>query len=55
MAGPGILNTPQVPGDPAHARDVRKDRPANETRRSTDFTPAGQETALRFLAKRLGG
>jgi hypothetical protein len=35
----------------------RKDRPANETRRSTDLTPAEQENgraALRFLAKRLG-
>jgi hypothetical protein len=35
-----------------------KPRPADETRRSTDLTPAEQENvrvALRFLAKRLGG
>lgn len=35
----------------------RIDRPANETRRSTDLTPAEQENvrrALRFLAKRHG-
>lgn len=35
----------------------RKTRPANETRRSTDLTPAEQENvrvALRFLAKRYG-
>lgn len=35
----------------------RKERPANETRRSTDLTPAEQENvraAIRFLVKRHG-
>jgi hypothetical protein len=38
-------------------QEWRKPRPANETRRSTDLTPAEQENtrvALRFLAKRFG-
>lgn len=38
-------------------QEWRKPRPANETRRSTDLTPAEQENvrvALRFLATRFG-